>query len=488
MEGTGNGLKESVEAMEVDVENVRKDDAEDDDAEEDGVKEKVGESEDGKVESVFFNTTGLESQREQDAARAEIARRREGRMMAVPTADSQVRLALRQRGEPTCFFGEDAHDRRERLRSLMLEDAPGVEVEEITKPVPTPQKPVEPEEFYTEGTEMLEKARRAILLPSLRRAQKRLVEARKRQRSVEWREEGNTIYTAMQKIFPVASQVGDDRPLSTCAFSTGMNSTAGGYPSTVATGSWSGNIKIWNIPDCSLNQTLRGHTERISSVVYHPNDPNVLASGAADRSVRLWRIDADRVTTTGKKRDSFQSRELNGHVDRVAFVAFHTDGALLASASYDSTWRLWDVETGTEILLQEGHARPVSRVAFHPDGSLLASAGLDRTTIIWDMRSGRSAMTFSGHMDSIQGLDFCPDGFHLATGSADNSIKIWDLRKRRCFYTIPAHTSCVSSVRYQPERGHVLVSSSFDRTVKVWSRRGYVQVGTLTSHEDKVRC
>ncbi len=47
------------------------------------------------------------------------------------------------------------------------------------------------------------------------------------------------------------------------------------------------------------------------------------------------------------------------------------------TASFDGTWRLWDVETGSCLLEQEGHSRAVYAVAFHPDGSLAGSAGLD---------------------------------------------------------------------------------------------------------------
>ena len=55
-----------------------------------------------------------------------------------------------------------------------------------------------------------------------------------------------------------------------------------------------------------------------------------------------------------------------------------------ATASFDTTWRLWDVETGQSLMEQEGHSRPVYTVAFHPDGSLAASAGLDSIGVgVW---------------------------------------------------------------------------------------------------------
>ena len=55
----------------------------------------------------------------------------------------------------------------------------------------------------------------------------------------------------------------------------------------------------------------------------------------------------------------------------------HPMGRHLGTASYDQTWRLWDLETGDCLLEQEGHSRSVYAVAFQPDGALAASGGLD---------------------------------------------------------------------------------------------------------------
>lgn len=66
-----------------------------------------------------------------------------------------------------------------------------------------------------------------------------------------------------------------------------------------------------------------------------------------------------------------------GHEGRLGRVAFHPMGRHVGTASFDETWRLWDVETCSCLLEQEGHSRSVYTVAFHPDGSLAASGGLD---------------------------------------------------------------------------------------------------------------
>mmetsp|Transcript_4364 Transcript_4364/g.13211 ORF Transcript_4364/g.13211 Transcript_4364/m.13211 type:complete len:488 (-) Transcript_4364:1983-3446(-) len=453
------------------------------------VPEKSGSEEDDlddvAAESAFYSESAGAAKAERERRLADAELRKASRAMVVPTADRDVRTALRARGEPQCLFGEDAYDRRERLRSIMVTESVQERAEADSKQMPPPKEPEkprvepEPEEFFTEGSEALKRTRQALLIPSLKRAQVRLVESRKRQRSAEWREEANALYTAMQKLAAVSSQIGDTRPLSACAFSA-QHQTSPLCPPYVATGSWTGLVRVWDVQTSSELRNLDGHTERVSAVVFHPANVEVLATSGADRVVRLWNL--------GNEKGKEQVHVLSGHADRVAGINFHPLGTLLATAGYDTSWRLWDVETGQELLLQEGHSKPVYKVAYHPDGSLVASGGLDRATRIWDTRSGRCVMTFTGHVDSVLGVDFCPDGYHLATGSGDNSIKIWDLRKRRCFYTISAHSSCVSNVRYQPERGHLLVSSSFDRSTKIWSRRGYVLVGALTSHEEKVTC
>lgn len=119
-------------------------------------------------------------------------------------------------------------------------------------------------------------------------------------------------------------------------------------------------------------------------------------------------------------------------MERLARVAFHPAGAYLGTASFDKTWRLWDINTGTELLLQEGHSRGVYAVAFQKDGALAASCGLDALARVWDLRTGRSVLALEGHVKSVS-IFINPSGMFTTvcsrwTGSLFTNVVDLDLQ------------------------------------------------------------
>lgn len=383
---------------------------------------------------------------------SQFTRKKRAAAIAVPTDDARVRARLRELSEPITLFGEGPGDRRDRLRYLLYElqeksagdgsdaDTPGGgdgDIDMADGPDADHDKDDEDEEFYTPGGDVLLAARKEFARFSLPRAQRRIVYQKlestiplqrhvRHRRAIKDRLSGYSLF---------GTQIAGDRPISIARFSPDSK--------LIAAGNLGGGIKLFSIPDLEEKGLLRGHTDRVGGIDWHPqstlglsNEAANLASGAGDGNIHLWSLTRDTPIVT-----------LSGHSARVCRIAHHPAGQHLASASFDTTWRLWDLPTQQEILLQEGHSREVYAIAFQTDGALVASGGLDAIGRVWDLRTGRTIMVLDGHIREITGLSWLNDGYRVLSSSGDAAVKVWDVRAVRCSATVGAHKGLVSDVR-----------------------------------------
>lgn len=152
------------------------------------------------------------------------------------------------------------------------------------------------------------------------------------------------------------------------------------------------------------------------------------------------------------------------HGDWVNSVSFSPDGTTLASGSRDSTVKLWDMATHTNIATLEGHREAVNSVSFSPDGTLLAS-GSWATVKLWDVRTHRNIATLEGHTSYITSVSFSPDGTLLASGSRDTTVKLWDMSSFITSATLPeTPKGDVNGDGTVDIQDLVLVASNYGRT------------------------
>lgn len=236
-----------------------------------------------------------------------------------------------------------------------------------------------------------------------------------------------------------------------------------------------------------------GHKDQVTSLVISP-DGHWLASASLDSSTRLWNLSAPD--------PSAGSLLLAGHEDSVNALAVSPDYRWLASGSSDHTVLLWDL---TQIsltsldpkltpLVLEGHDGSITGLAISPDGHWLASASWDKTIRLWDLSApnpSASAVLLKGHKDIVTMVAISPDGHWLVSGSWDGELRLWDLTSPDAGanpLALQGHTGSITSLAISPD-GRWLVSGSADNNVCLWDLASAARQSSpilLTGHQDRV--
>jgi roadblock/LC7 domain-containing protein len=174
---------------------------------------------------------------------------------------------------------------------------------------------------------------------------------------------------------------------------------------------------------------------------------------------------------------------LEGHSDEVRAVVFSPDGQLVASASDDSTVRVWETATGHCRSVLDGHSHKINAVVFSPDGQLVASASNDSSVRVWETATGHCRTVLEDQPLPIFQIVFSPDGRTLHTNKGDIPLPLdpiavvsafpaqellyaavdgeWVLCQTRRFLWLPSqYRNCVTAV--------------YRHTVCLGSRSGHV--------------
>jgi WD40 repeat protein/serine/threonine protein kinase len=234
---------------------------------------------------------------------------------------------------------------------------------------------------------------------------------------------------------------------------------------------------------------LGGHSKKVTCVAFHPHRP-VLASGAEDRTVKVWDL------AIGKELGT-----LVGHEGPVRGLAFHPAGQRLIAVGDGSTARVWELDrqvpaftlpnisarsavfsrdgkllvigrddgvisiheadTGVENGQLASGKMPVTALAFQGSGSKLASGAEDHL-FLWDFERREKKCEIRGHSKQINALSFSTDGRRLASVTDDGVLRVHDMDVEEEVF-VWRQAGPVSSVAFSAD-GETLIAGYYRRT------------------------
>lgn len=203
-----------------------------------------------------------------------------------------------------------------------------------------------------------------------------------------------------------------------------------------------------------------GHTNQVTSLVWHPHNDEYIASVDLDGVVRVW--------LPSSQKDLISFRCLTTTLAQ-PLVAWSPDGQLLAMSGDQGVYVLAVFPGGFCSAPYQGHNGAVNGCAWSPDGQSIASGGEDQTLQVWSVKTMHRRFLPIEFPSAVSTVDWSPDGNFILVGTEEGPIYLCDASTGRRTMTYYGHDKHVNTVAWPPLHQHQQFASvSDDMTIRVW--------------------
>jgi len=265
------------------------------------------------------------------------------------------------------------------------------------------------------------------------------------------------------------------------------------------TGSFDRTAKLWDIATGKEFLTLIGHADTVSAVAFSAEGERLL-TGSWDASIRVWDsatgqqlhrlgdwVDDDHPPKrVGMPNLSPDLKLDSGDImNRVGSAVFSADGMRVLSSTWDpsKSARIWEVQTGKELVAFKGHCDTVVSAVFSPDERQVLTSSGDGTARIWDVGSVREIRRFVGHRGGLPSARFSPDGTQVLTCGVDGTARLWRTESGEPIRTYSGHVHTVNSALFSPD-GCRIVTAGSDGGIRLWETQTGVELCRLIRFQD----
>lgn len=234
-----------------------------------------------------------------------------------------------------------------------------------------------------------------------------------------------------------------------------------------------GGDERWRITE--RNYFLQNNA-KVRCAVFHP-ETNLLVAGFSNGVFGLYEMPEFNMIHT-----------LSISQNDIDFVTVNKTGEWLAfGASKLGQLLVWEWQSESYILKQQGHFDSMNALVYSPDGQRVVTTADDGKIKVWDVNSGFCIVTFTEHTSGVTACEFAKRGNVLFTSSLDGSIRAWDLIRYRNFRTFTAPTRLSFSCLAVDPSGEVVCAGSLDSfDIHIWSVQTGQLLDRLAGHEGPV--
>ncbi|KAJ1812157.1 SCF ubiquitin ligase complex subunit cdc4, partial [Coemansia sp. RSA 2599] len=275
---------------------------------------------------------------------------------------------------------------------------------------------------------------------------------------------------------------------------------------TVISGSTDRSVRVWDLETGKCTHVFTGHSSTVRClqvllptdmrtsreramglpVRYEPAEPLII-TGSRDTTLRVWRLPSPKKDAPFRvARSSVASRSVGGMAQpqtpgQHAAGANEADDSQMAvdgaggNANDDSGGNNDGAEAEAEAeAATSASASPSQRNPSNPTATTAGSASAaSRLRMAATASTGTQqranpyfVRTFEGHTDSVRAV--AGHGNMVVSGSYDCTIRVWNIETGAMVHQLEGHTSKVYTIVLDPDQ-HLIFSGSMDGTIRVWN-------------------
>jgi WD40 repeat protein len=212
---------------------------------------------------------------------------------------------------------------------------------------------------------------------------------------------------------------------------------------------------VWEAITGEILYSLDGHNDQIWDVAWSP-EGNYIATDSRDGTTRVWD------PGNGKQLYEFQNNLEEQLVLNSIDWSPGGDKLLMMGVEFN---QIWDLSAQPPML--SGHSRGLNSAQWSPDGKLIATASLDSTTKIWDATNGELLASLV-HPEAVEDLAWSPDSSHLAATSQEGSIRLWEVASQNYIVLPNSEGYTFTSLSWSPDGTNIVASSKGDQVSVIW--------------------